>query len=45
MHMLHMLSLGFLGNLWRDMSEVWNVAVSVDACGLNEVEVLLAEVV
>lgn len=25
------------------MSEVWNVAVSVDPRGLNEVEVLLAE--
>lgn len=43
MHMLHMLSQGFLGNLWSDVSEVWNVAVSVDPCGLNEVEVLLAE--
>lgn len=43
MHMLHMRSQGFLGNLWRDMTEGWNVAVSVDPCGLNEVEVLLTE--
>lgn len=34
---------GFMGNLWRDITEVWNVAVSVDPRGLNEVEALLAE--
>lgn len=43
MHMLHMLSRRFLGNLLRHMSELWNVVVSVDPCGLNEVEISLTE--